>query len=226
MLILAKHILCSPCIGLIMGNSILHRGIVLGMLVGALFIAPTAKADPFSAMFGYGEVSQTDITVFPQWVNVMDGQDLTRANPTDLEEENWHDFLNSVRNKSSREQLDAVNRYVNGQDYVVDQKNYGSADHWAQPSQFLANGGDCEDFAILKFFSLRWLGWPAEKLRLVVVQDTKQRQPHAVLAVASGQDVLILDNQTKAIVSQSAVPHYAPVYSISDRQWWLHLPKS
>jgi predicted transglutaminase-like cysteine proteinase len=196
------------------------------LLICALLVAPAAKAGPFSAMFGYGEVRQADIGVFPQWVNVLDSQDSTGTKSTDLKEEDWREFLNSVRNKSSREQLDAVNRYVNRQNYVVDQKNYGSADHWAQPGQFLANGGDCEDFAILKFFSLRWLGWPAEKLRLVVVQDTKLRQPHAVLAVASGHYVLILDNQASRIVSQAAVPHYAPVYSISDRQWWLHLPNS
>ena len=84
-----------------MRKNLLYRGMVLGLLIGALLITSTAKADPFSAMFGYGEVSQTDISVFPQWVNVMDAQDLTRVNSTDLEEENWHQFLNSVRNKSS-----------------------------------------------------------------------------------------------------------------------------
>ena len=47
-----------------------------------------------------------------------------------------------------------------------------------------------------------------------------------MLAVAADQDVLILDNQVKEMVSPEAVPHYAPVYSLSDEQWWLHLPNS
>lgn len=198
-------------------QSLLQSVLVAIMLI----VSPVAQADPFSAMFGYDGVEQADIGVFPQWLNVLKTQNLNKDS-----NDNWHQFLSSIRNKSSREQLDAVNRYVNRQDYVVDIDNYGANDHWAQPTEFLENGGDCEDFAILKFFSLRWLGWPAEKLRLVVVQDTKMRQSHAVLAVATDQDVVILDNQTPGIVSPESVPHYAPVYSISDEQWWLHLPNS
>jgi predicted transglutaminase-like cysteine proteinase len=200
-----------------LAQSLLQSVLVAIMLI----VSPVAQADPFSAMFGYDGVEQADIGVFPQWLNVLKTQNLNKDS-----NDNWHQFLSSIRNKSSREQLDAVNRYVNRQDYVVDIDNYGANDHWAQPTEFLENGGDCEDFAILKFFSLRWLGWPAEKLRLVVVQDTKMRQSHAVLAVATDQDVVILDNQTPGIVSPESVPHYAPVYSISDEQWWLHLPNS
>ncbi|MGI9290397.1 MAG: transglutaminase-like cysteine peptidase [Gammaproteobacteria bacterium] len=186
-----------------------------------LITSQSAHADPFTAMFGYDGVEQADIGVFPQWLKVLKKQDIEEE-----PDKKWRDFLISVRNKSNREQLEAVNRFVNRQDYVIDKENYGSDDHWAEPAEFLEKGGDCEDFAILKFFSLRWLGWPAEKLRLVVVQDTKMRQSHAVLAVANDQDVLILDNQARKIVSPEAVPHYAPVYSLSDQQWWLHLPNS
>jgi predicted transglutaminase-like cysteine proteinase len=186
-----------------------------------LLFAPIAQADPFTALFGYDGIEQADIGVFPQWLKVLKKQDLEKES-----NDNWHQFLASIRNKSSREQLDAVNSYVNRQDYVIDIDNYGADDHWAQPKEFLQNGGDCEDFAILKFFSLRLLGWPAEKLRLVVVQDTRMQQSHAVLAVATDQDVVILDNQAPAILSPEAVPHYAPVYSLSDQQWWLHLPNS
>ena len=92
------------------------------------------------------------------------------------------------------------------------------------PISVLQNGGDCEDYVIVKLFSLRWLGWADDAMRLVVVQDTNLRLPHAVLAVASEGDVYILDNQASIIVPERTIVHYAPVYSISDRQWWLHLP--
>ena len=62
-------------------------------------------------------------------------------------------------------------------------------------------------------------------MRLVVVQDTQLRQPHAVLAIATGDDILILDNQSRRVLSQSDLPHYAPVYSLGWNQWWLHLPE-
>jgi predicted transglutaminase-like cysteine proteinase len=58
----------------------------------------------------------------------------------------------------------------------------------------------------------------------VVVQDTNLGMPHAILAVASEQDVWILDNQAASIVAERNIEHYAPVYSISGRQWWLHMP--
>ena len=51
-----------------------------------------------------------------------------------------------------------------------------------------------EDYVIVKLFSLRWLGWDTQSMRLMVVQDTNLRLPHAILAVASGKDIFVLDN--------------------------------
>ena len=96
--------------------------------------------------------------------------------------------------------------------------NYGVEDYWAIPREFLCNGGDCEDYAITKLFSLRWLGLPAEDLRLVIVQDTNLRVPHAVLAVSRGADIFILDSQVQAVLSHRDVVHYAPVFSINEAQ--------
>ena len=113
---------------------------------------------------------------------------------------------------------------ANDKDYVLDLDNYGLEDYWAIPREFFANGGDCEDFAITKYFSLRWLGYPRETLRIVVVQDTNLRVPHAVLAVARGADVLVLDNQVREVLKHREVVHYVPVYSINESRWWIHMP--
>ena len=194
--------------------------------------AQPAEAGAFEDLFGYSEVEQHNLGAFPQWSEVLTRENnvavaaecIAEPKSTRCHVTRWWDFLQSLQGKTQREQLKAVNRFVNDQDYVGDKTNYGRDDYWALPGQLMANGGDCEDFAIMKFFSLRKLGWPAEALRLVVVQDTKLRQQHAVLAVDAGQDVLILDNQSKLIQSQNNIPHYAPVVSMSDEQWWLHLP--
>ena len=199
-----------------------------------LMSAGPAQANPFNGIFGYQEVPQNDISVFPQWLEVLEEQltsnlqdgscdDKESFNRCHLDE--WHAFLLDIRELPRNKQLDAVNRFANEKNYVLDIENYGLEDYWAIPELFLENGGDCEDYVIVKLFSLRWLGWDTRSMRLVVVQDTNLRLPHAILAVASGPDVFILDNQASIIVPERTIVHYAPVYSISDRQWWLHLPK-
>ena len=40
-------------------------------------------------------------------------------------------------------------------------------DYWATPIEFMGTGaGDCEDYAIAKYFSLINLGIPEDKLRI------------------------------------------------------------
>ncbi len=206
---------------------------IMSILVLAVLVTSPAKAAPFQTLFGYTEIQQSDIHVFPQWLTVLENQHVNIVKQgdcingqvsSDCQLQNWHKFLTSIRDLAPNAQLDAVNRFANEQDYVVDIENYGHEDYWALPGQFLTNGGDCEDYAIVKLFSLLQLGWPAESMRLVVVQDTNLGMPHAILAVASGQDVWILDNQAASIVAEQNIEHYAPVYSISGRQWWLHMP--
>ena len=48
--------------------------------------------------------------------------------------------------------------------YLEDLANYGLPDYWATPLQFLDRDGDCEDYAIAKFVSLRELGFAADEL--------------------------------------------------------------
>ncbi len=184
-------------------------------------------------LFTYRQVRHDDIHAFPQWVRALErhlADDLRdgdcgeqRLNRCHLAE--WQAFLDGIRGLPRHRQLDEVNRYANTRRYVLDIDNYAVEDYWAVPRQFLPLGGDCEDFAIAKLFSLRWLGFPADALRIVVVQDTNLRIPHAVLAVAEGADILILDNQVGEVLSHRRIVHYAPVYSINEQAWWLHTPQ-
>jgi predicted transglutaminase-like cysteine proteinase len=97
-------------------------------------------------------------------------------------------------------------------------------DYWAVAREFLYNGGDCEDYAITKFFSLHWLGFDMNKIRIVILQDTNLRVAHAVLAIANENDILILDNQAKEVISHKEIAHYLPLFSVNENEWWLHLP--
>jgi predicted transglutaminase-like cysteine proteinase len=184
-------------------------------------------------LFGSSQTPQTDIRVFRQWIQVLERhltQDVaagncqeTRFNRCHLKQ--WQDFLDTIRKLPRDQQLERVNRYANNKHYVLDLDNYGVEDYWAIASEFLTRGGDCEDYAITKLFSLRWLDYPVDDVRIVVLQDTNLRVPHAVLAVARGQDIAILDNQISVVLSHHEIVHYRPVYSINEASWWLHLPQ-
>jgi len=183
-------------------------------------------------LFGYNQSEQADQKTFTQWIQVLERHLRIDIPEGDCSEtvlnlchmRDWLTFLEGLRGKTRLQQMDAVNRYANRKRYVLDIDNYGVEDYWAVPREFLYNNGDCEDYAITKLFSLRWLGFPADDLRLVILQDTNLRVPHAVLAVAEKGDIMILDNQIEEVVSQHAIVHYAPVYAINEHHWWLYYP--
>lgn len=186
-----------------------------------------------TGLFGYREAPQPDVSQFGQWVSVMERhllQDRPETEDCSSPELNachlheWREFLASLRDLPRAEQISAVNRYANRKDYVLDIDNYGVEDYWAIAREFLANHGDCEDYALTKLFSLKWLGWPVERMRLVILQDTNLRVPHAVLALYQDERILILDNQIDQVVDHRRILHYVPVYSINETGWWLHSP--
>lgn len=106
------------------------------------------------------------------------------------------DLLTSLRGKSEREQIDGVNEWVNDAiTYTHDDVLYGVADHWATPLETLQRGqGDCEDSAILKYFALKQLGVPDERLELNAV-IARFGGPHMVLSVqpSDQSEALVLD---------------------------------
>lgn len=118
------------------------------------------------------------------------------------------------------EKLDAVNRFFNEQIiYQTDEKAWGGKDYWATPSETLAKGaGDCEDFAIAKYYALQQLGVEQSKLRIVYVQSNQFPEPHMVLAYSEKpeSDPLILDNIEKLIAPNSSRTDLKTVYSFNE----------
>jgi len=195
------------------------------LLLTVFFAGSTAwgSTSP-TPLFGYTELAQEDLGDLPQWLGVQDRhlrEDFDRSNRFLSE---WLDFLASLTTRPPLEQIQAVNAFANQKRYILDPVNYGVDDYWSIVREFLQNHGDCEDYSITKFFSLRILGFPASDLRLVILQDTNLGIAHAVLAVYLGDDVLILDNQTRQIASHREIVHYVPLFSINETRWWLHVP--
>ena len=83
----------------------------------------------------------------------------------------WRQLLLSAEPLDERRQIRMVNEFFNRNIvYRSDQELWGSEDHWATPLEALGRaGGDCEDYSIAKYASLRMLGIPDSRLRLFYV---------------------------------------------------------
>jgi len=209
-------------------NGRLALGFSLFLSVTLLILAPAdltlGSQGQFPMIFGSKQVDEPNLNYLPQWLKVLKRhpkEDFSQSSPKIA---HWLRFLDGIKSSSRNTQIDAVNRYINKSPYVEDISNYGVDDYWAIVREFLQNFGDCEDYAISKYFSLRILGLPASILRIVIVQDTNLRVPHAVVAVNTDRGVLILDNQTTKVTPQNDIVHYQPLYSLNEHGWWLHLP--
>jgi predicted transglutaminase-like cysteine proteinase len=140
----------------------------------------------------------------------------------------WRETIDSNRSKNIQTQLSAINDFFNQMDFVNDIDHWGKEDYWATPIEFLSTrGGDCEDFTIAKYFALRELGVPDEKLRLVYVKALTLNQHHMVLAYYHTPTAVpvILDNLDKAIKPAIHRKDLLPIYSFNAENLWLSKEK-
>lgn len=125
--------------------------------------------------------------------------------------------------------LEVVNRFFNRRVVFRDDiEVWRVADHWASPLETLGQGmGDCEDFAIAKYFSLLAGGMPAARMRLVYVRlqlggAGGPSQAHMVLAYYAEPQAepLILDNLVEEIRPASRRLDLTPVFSFNSEGLW------
>ncbi|MGE8338258.1 cysteine protease LapG [Pseudomonas laurylsulfatiphila] len=139
--------------------------------------------------------------------------------------DDWQYLLASQKQISESEQLNVVNRFFNKQlRYVEDIDLWHEVDYWETPIEALWKGaGDCEDYAIAKYFSLRHLGVASEKLRITYVKALTQNRAHMVLTYYSSPEAepLVLDSLIDAIKPASQRKDLLPVYSFNAEGLWL-----
>ena len=136
----------------------------------------------------------------------------------------WQKLLRSDRTDNDRAKIERVNRFFNRLNFVDDALHWHKADYWATPVEFLASeGGDCEDFAIAKYFTLLDLGIDEHKLTLTYVKALKLNQAHMVLTYypSPRAEPLVLDNLVEAILPSSERTDLLPVYSLNGSGLWL-----
>jgi predicted transglutaminase-like cysteine proteinase len=137
----------------------------------------------------------------------------------------WNTIMQNYGDAPIETKLQKVNDFFNRKIlYTDDQEAWGQSDYWATPMESLAKGkGDCEDYVIAKYFTLRNMNIPDKQLRLIYVKAriggpaSNIQQAHMVLAYyASGEaEPLILDNLISDIRPASRRNDLFPVFSFN-----------
>ena len=143
----------------------------------------------------------------------------------------WRQLLDESRLLAVDEKLQAINQLFNRRlRSTTDQAVWGLPDYWATPFEFMRQSqGDCEDFAIAKYFSLLMLGVPPEKLRLIYVRarfgssSSGNSEAHMVLGYYADPagEPLILDNLVNIIRPAASRPDLSPVFSFNTQGLWV-----
>ena len=136
----------------------------------------------------------------------------------------WSSLQPLVENRAEAELASIVNRAVNNSlTYESDRKNYDRTDHWASITELVRTGsGDCEDFALAKYWLLRQFGVPENLMQLVVVRDIRRRNLHAVLVVHLAGGGIVLDNLEDETTDAGDISYYQPVISYVGHESFIH----
>ena len=142
----------------------------------------------------------------------------------------WRKVMVDSRNLSETEKLRRINDFFNRRiQFDDDAAVWGQTDYWATPLETLGKGqGDCEDFSIAKYYSLKELGVSLAKLRLVYVRARLNSpagpalQAHMVLAYypTPNADPLVLDNLKGDIRPASSRSDLTPIFSFNSEGLW------
>ncbi|MFQ5774561.1 MAG: transglutaminase-like cysteine peptidase [Kiloniellaceae bacterium] len=189
----------------------------------------TARA----GLFGSIEFRAESLDGLPQWTRVLAAMEKERgafarcvrvaARCTTPALRSWRKIIAAAASLDRAARLRAVNDYFNRWPYRQDPDVYGRSEYWATPSEFMARSGDCEDYAVAKYFALRQLGFGKDEMRIVILTDEIRGIGHAVLAIYGEDGILVLDSLSNLIVSDDRYKHYVAQYSMNETTRWAHV---
>lgn len=137
----------------------------------------------------------------------------------------WRDLIVEGSSESDWDRIHLANQFFNRQvAYRSDQEHWGKTDYWATPVETLGTGaGDCEDYALAKYFTLRAMGVADDKLRLMYVRALSINEPHMVLVYFETPEAMpyVLDNMVNDIQLAQYRTDLRPIYSFNASGLWL-----
>lgn len=142
--------------------------------------------------------------------------------------EEWFNLLEQLQNQDVQAQLRGVNDFFNRRvRWVDDIEVWGQEDYWATPLETMGKRqGDCEDYSIAKYITLKQLGVSSRYLRMIYVRARIGRsqitQAHMVLGYYSTPDAepLVLDNIVPSITPASQRTDLDPLFSFNSDGLW------
>jgi predicted transglutaminase-like cysteine proteinase len=196
-------------------------------------VQASKQAENGGALFGSVELKSNSLKGLPQWTRVLGAMARDRKAFDDCAAnaslcttpilKHWRQIITTAAALPRGERVKAVNDFFNRWPYKQDRELYGVSEYWATPKEFMTRSGDCEDFSIVKYFALRALGFKKEELRIVILMDRIRGIGHAVLALYTGGQILILDSLSNLILPHSRYKHYVPQYSMNETTRWAHI---
>lgn len=177
--------------------------------------------------------------ILGKWYGMLGRHHMLMQNPVNASSFNaWLSQLDVHRGKSIAEKAKAVDTLVDKAiTYTSDEKLYGKDrdDYWAAPAETVARlKGDCEDMAFLKYFALRYLDVPADRMYNLFVnyrEDPKDEKSkmlgHLVLVVDINEKAgtrphfVILDNEGGALVEEKDRKKYIAYHVMNEQGVWL-----
>lgn len=127
-------------------------------------------------------------------------------------------MMNEAKNLDDMGKLEKVNDFFNQTPYQSDKKTWGVSDYWATRLEFIGKDkGDCEDFVIAKYFTLKELGVPTSKLFMTYAKSLRYKTSHLVVTYYETPKSipLVLDNYNYKILPASQRDDLIPIYSFS-----------
>jgi len=137
----------------------------------------------------------------------------------------WENMIRQDKSSSDLAKLKKANHFFNSRiTFISDIELWGAADYWATPFEVICKqGGDCEDFAIAKYFTLKAMGIAEKKLNITYVKAIQYNMHHMVLTYYSepGAEPLVLDNLVDSINPASKRTDLMPIFSFNSTALWL-----
>lgn len=213
---------------------------VLGAVLAAASPASATAAGLAAAFVGGGPGFMLDAAHTPRWSGVLHRASLQaaevkaaacdtldQAGSAACRLDAWNRKLTQWRDRPRAEQIGRVHRVINRLPYVSDMRNWGQADYWETPLEMFERGGDCEGYALTKYFSLRALGFEDEDLRVAVVWDEQDQEEHAILLVRLDDEVWLLDNKmARPERAEDHAQRYRLIYYLNEEGGGLPRPRA
>ncbi|HEU4839192.1 MAG TPA: transglutaminase-like cysteine peptidase [Micavibrio sp.] len=198
--------------------------ILLCLLACLCAAAPAMAANP--------SPRQEPVTALPQWQDFSQRQQRSlqalascEQNPSLCESKEirrWSGLVTDLKAQNKLRQLITVNRWFNRLPYKYDEYAYDKLDYWADTASLLTSRGDCEDFALSKYYTLRRLGFSPDELKVTIVYDQEKYANHAVLMVYMNGTRYMLDSSADDMNPSPMEYRYKTIYAFNENNAWFY----